>query len=120
MQSQIAEAFSDPEEPNSCHLMTCYNIEPHLSFNLSDNRNISDISSKLLQTILHPAATFWDPYNWSDLAAAAAAAALSLGEENGNPLQYPCLENSMDEGAWQATVRGVAKSWTRLSDFISL
>ena len=36
------------------------------------------------------------------------------GEENGNPLQYSCLENSMDIGVWQATVRGVAKSWTRL------
>ena len=31
-------------------------------------------------------------------------------EGNGNPLQYPCLENSMDGGAWQATVQGVAKS----------
>ena len=34
---------------------------------------------------------------------------------NGNPLQYSCLENSMDGGAWQATVHGVAKSQTRLS-----
>ena len=34
---------------------------------------------------------------------------------NGNPLQYSCLENSMDRGAWQATVHGVAKSQTRLS-----
>ena len=33
---------------------------------------------------------------------------------NGNPLQYSCLENSMDGGAWRATVHGVAKSWTRL------
>ena len=41
----------------------------------------------------------------------------SLGEGNGNPLQYPCLENSMDEGAWQATVHGVTKSQTQLSDF---
>ena len=41
----------------------------------------------------------------------------SLGEGNGNPLQYSCLENPMDEGAWQATVHGVAKSQTRLSDF---
>ena len=41
----------------------------------------------------------------------------SSGEGNGNLLQYSCLENSMDRGAWQATVRGVAKSWTRLSDF---
>ena len=36
----------------------------------------------------------------------------SLKEGNGNPLQYSCLENSVDRGAWQATVCGVAKSWT--------
>ena len=40
----------------------------------------------------------------------------SPGEGDGNPLQYSCLENSMDTGAWQATVHGVAKSGTRLSD----
>ena len=44
----------------------------------------------------------------------------SPGERNGNPLQYYCLENPMDRGAWQATVHGVAKSWTRLSHFTSL
>ena len=42
------------------------------------------------------------------------------GEGNGNPLQYSCLENPMDRGAWWATVHGVAKSRTRLSNFISL
>ena len=36
----------------------------------------------------------------------------SPGEENGNPLQYSCLENPMDGGAWKATVHGVAKSET--------
>ena len=36
---------------------------------------------------------------------------------NGTPLQYSCLENLVDEGAWQAAVHGVAKSRTRLSDF---
>ena len=41
----------------------------------------------------------------------------SPGERNGNPLQYSCLENPMDRGAWQATVHRVAKSQTRLSDF---
>ena len=41
----------------------------------------------------------------------------SPGEGNGNPLQYPCLENPMDGGAWWATVHGVAESWTQLSDF---
>ena len=39
----------------------------------------------------------------------------SPGEGNGNPLQYPCLENSMDGGAWWAPVHGVAKSRTWLS-----
>ena len=38
-------------------------------------------------------------------------------EGNGNPLQYSCLENSMDGGAWWATVHGVSKSRTQLSDF---
>ena len=41
----------------------------------------------------------------------------SPGEGNGNPLQYSCLENSMDRGAWRATVHGVTNSRTRLSDF---
>ena len=40
------------------------------------------------------------------------------GEGNGTPLQYSCLENPMDRGAWWAAVHGVAESWTRLSDFI--
>ena len=39
----------------------------------------------------------------------------SPGEECDNPLQYSCLENSMDSGAWWATVHGVAKSRTELS-----
>ena len=43
--------------------------------------------------------------------------ARSPGERNGNPLQYSSLENSMDRGAWQATVHGVTKSWTWLSNF---
>ena len=41
----------------------------------------------------------------------------SPGEGNGNPLQYSCLENPMDGGAWWATVHRVAKSQTLLSDF---
>ena len=39
----------------------------------------------------------------------------SPGVGNGNPLQYSCLETSMDRGTWWATVHGVAKSWTQLS-----
>ena len=41
----------------------------------------------------------------------------SCCEGNGTPLQYSCLENPMDGGAWWAPVHGVAESWTRLSDF---
>ena len=39
----------------------------------------------------------------------------SPGGGNGNPLQYPCLENPMDRGAWKATVQSVTKSQTQLS-----
>ena len=39
----------------------------------------------------------------------------SIGEGNENPLQHSCLENPMDRGAWQATVLGVANTWTLLS-----
>ena len=39
------------------------------------------------------------------------------GEGNGNPPQYPCLENPMDGGAWLAAVHGVAEGQTRLSNF---
>ena len=42
----------------------------------------------------------------------------SLGEGNGNPLQYYCLENPMDRGAWKATVHGAAKSCTQLSTYM--
>ena len=48
--------------------------------------------------------------NWMDLE-------IIIGEGNGNPLQYSCLENPMDGGAWWAAVHGVAKSQTQLSDF---
>ena len=41
----------------------------------------------------------------------------TIGEGNGTPLQYSCLENPMDGGAWWAAVHGIAKSRTRLSDF---
>ena len=46
-----------------------------------------------------------------------ASAAGIIREGNGTPLQYSCLENPMDGGAWWAAVHGVAKSWARLNDF---
>ena len=56
-----------------------------------------------LFTITHP---FW-----------VALKAWFIGEGNGNPLQYSCLENPMDGGAWGAAVHGVTRRQTRLSDF---
>ena len=41
----------------------------------------------------------------------------SPGEGNANPLQYSCLENPMDRGAWWATVHGAAKNWIQLGDW---
>ena len=51
------------------------------------------------------------PYNAGDLGSIPGSGR-SPGEGNGNPLQYSCLENPMDGGAWWATVHGVAKSQT--------
>ena len=51
------------------------------------------------------------PANAGDLGSILGSGRFS-GERNGNPLQYSYLENSMDGGAWWATVHGVAKSWT--------
>ena len=48
--------------------------------------------------------------------AAAAAAGIIIGERNSNPLQYSCLENPTDRGAWWTTVHEVAKRQTQLSD----
>ena len=41
----------------------------------------------------------------------------SPGGRHNNPLQYSCLENPMDRGAWQAVVHGITQSWTRLKQF---
>ena len=48
------------------------------------------------------------------------ASGRSSGEGNGYPLQYSCLENSMDGGAWQTTVHEVKKSQTQLSNLVAL
>ena len=58
----------------------------------------------------------WDSaYNVGDLGLVPGLGR-SPGEGHGNPLQYSCLENSMDRWAWQATVHGVTKSWIWLSN----
>ena len=62
------------------------------------------------------------PANAGDIRDLGSVPRLRRSPEGGhdNPLQYSCLENPMDRGAWQVTVHGVTKSWTQLSDFTSL
>ena len=63
----------------------------------------------MAQTVKESACSVGDP-------ASIPGSGRSPGEGHGNPLQYSCLENPMDRGAWWATVHGVAKSQTRLRD----
>ena len=69
------------------------------------NHNNVKLASLVAQTVNNLPASARDP-------ALILGSERSPGEGNGNPLQYYCLENSMDRGAWQATVRGVTKNWT--------
>ena len=67
----------------------------------------------------------WEPlgeaWSWSkcgnEFQRAISGGVVSYGEGDGTPLQYSCLENPRDGGAWWAAVRGVSESWTCLSDF---
>ena len=63
------------------------------------------LSSQCLQVRKYSFKVFWEDFQ------------LLMGEGNGTPLQYSCLEGPMDGGAWWAAVHGVAKSQTQLSDF---
>ena len=67
------------------------------------------LASLVAQTVKHPLAM------WVDLGSIHGLGK-SPGGRHGNPLQYSCLENSMDREAWETTVHGVTKSQTRLSD----
>ena len=59
---------------------------------------------------------WWDQHHYEKWKLILAAAMNCSGEGNGTPLQYSCLANPMDRGAWWAAVHGVAQSRTRLSD----
>ena len=69
-------------------------------------------ASQVAQVIKNPPANAGDARDMGSIAGLGRAP----GGGNGNPLQYPCLENPMDRGVWQATVYGVAKSRTQLRD----
>ena len=75
------------------------------SSQIRDGTQGSSIGRQILNQVLgKPHQQFFEPY-------------YNIGEGNGTPLQYSCLENPMDGGDWWATVHGVAQSRTRLSDF---
>ena len=85
--------------PEFCYII-CYD------FHLCVNPWVS--CSRLFPVLLvHSSVAVW--FYWF--------VSVSFREGSGTPLQYSCLENSMDGGAWWTTVHGVAKSQTRLSDF---
>ena len=84
-----------------------------LVFN-KNNENIND--SLVAQLVKNPPATEEITCNAGDLGSLPGFGR-SPGGRHGNPLQYSCLENPMDRGAWWAIVREVTKSWTWLSDF---
>ena len=69
---------------------------------------------------VNPLAFPWTVFTFSHIYFSLLLLSLTVpyfGEGNGTPLQYSCLQNPMDGGAWEAAVHGVAKSRTRLSDF---
>ena len=75
----------------------------------------SEVTSKTIRTSLVAQTVKHLAYNAGDLGSIPGSGR-SSGEGNGNPLQYSCLENPMDRGAWWATVHGVAKSQTQLQN----
>ena len=88
-----------------------YGLKDNYWYGLKDNYWTSSTRTSLVaQKVKHLA------YNAGDLGSIPGWGR-SSGEGNGNPLQYSCLENPIDRAAWWATVHGVAKSQTRLSDF---
>ena len=73
-----------------------------------------DETKKGIRVFHHSSVSKESAYNAED-PGSIAGLGRSPGEGNGNPLQYSCLENSMDRGAWWARVYGVTKSWTQLT-----
>ena len=82
-----------------CYLLTIYSL-------------LYNIASQVVPVVKTPPANAGDSRDMSSNP----GSGRSPGGENGNPLQYSCLENPMDRGAWWATVHGITKSRTRLSN----
>ena len=93
-----------------CKNKILYDTKSSLIFQLIRNYYCLKWASWVAQVVRNLPA-MWETWVWS-----LGREGRSPGEGHGNPLQYSFLENPMDRGVWQATVHGVAKSQTRLSD----
>ena len=91
------------ERQTPCDITPMWNLENGTDELTYETERLTDIENKLL---VAKGKAVWEGWTGS-----------LGGEGNGTPLQYFCLENPMDGGAWWAAVHGVAKSWTRLSNF---
>ena len=105
---EFEQALRDGEGQRS---LACCSPWGHKESEMTEqlNHNNVKLASLVAQTVNNLPASARDP-------ALILGSERSPGEGNGNPLQYYCLENSMDRGAWQATVRGVTKKRTILRD----
>ena len=107
------------EEPGRLQSMGLQTIRHDWATNTFTFSDISDITIIVVIELLVGFPSGLDSresdYNVGDMGSVPGLGR-SPGEGNGYPLQYSWLENSMDRGAWRATVHGVSKSWTWLSD----
>ena len=112
MSAALASGFFTNEPPGKPRYRYLFKILISFPLDIVPELKLLDykVVSLVAQRLKHLPAmwetTVWS-LGWKD----------SPGEGNGNPLQYSCLENPMDGGAWWATVHRVSKSQTRLSDF---
>ena len=100
---------------------TCLESHQHQHYVNHESRNISaswfagaSLVAPLVAQLVKRLPAVWETWVQSP------GLGRSPGEGNGNPLQYSCLESSVDRGAWWAAVHGVAKNWTQLRNYLSL
>ena len=115
--TKILHAAMKIEDP-TCHNQDVVQPNKYFLINILKNKNVKQKESGVsLKRGCCPGASVVknSPANAGN-SGSIPGSGRSPGGGNGNTLQYNCLGNSMDRGAWWATVHGVAKSWTRLSD----
>ena len=95
-------------EPKKIKFVTVSIVSPSIYGPEWRKKRTQEGKNSLLFLIIQDSASVWS--QWPSLCCPSTPS--TTAEGNGNPLQYSCLGNPMDRGAWRATVRGVTKSWT--------